>query len=156
MTSNQVTQLIKSCIEDDTVPAAIAAACEKYQGKTVSKRLAAHVAEATGIDRVWISRRYGWTSLDWYDSNNNPQYVILDRVERNATTPTPEALAEDNGRYYHALQKRNAKRRETLADPCAVPGLLIAYNAFKDAKSDLDTYSETLEDSSRILKALEG
>ena len=125
MTSNQVTQLIKSCIEDDTVPAAIAAACEKYQGKTVSKRLAAHVAEATGI-------------------------------ERNATTPTPEALAEDNGRYYHALQKRNAKRRETLADPCAVPGLLIAYNAFKDAKSDLDTYSETLEDSSRILKALEG
>ena len=121
---------------------------ERFTGKRFDKRVLAALREATGIQLRDV-RHYGWTEIAW-GPYGNAYTIMIARAEKNVYI-NPDWIEKENGRYYGALDERNARRQKSLNDEDGLSRLAEITNLFNTKAKELAEIKEQLDEVTKAV-----
>ena len=137
MTSAEIKTIIEGEMECNEIASKIIDTLIPHDGKKLTTRHETLLREA-GVPNARILKRYGWTEIRWDDPKHpdSVDSIMVQRSETNVTIDTAWML-EDNTRWFKALDDRNTKRREILANDELLEKTANAITQFIAAKKEL-------------------
>lgn len=135
-----IREIIESNIEDTALADKVAKVLERFDGKTITKRLANAVEKALPEFTVFYDTGAGMKHIDIWGGGlpHSERKRFLLTYDSHSQVFSFERFTEEyNKAYYGAAQERNAKRAEKLKDIAWQMQVVAAINAINSNVSVL-------------------
>jgi len=139
MTVEELKKIVEKDMESNEIASLIIDTLIPHDGKKLTTRHETLLREA-GVPNARIVKHYGWTDICWNSGEpNSINSLMVERSETNVTINTTWMLEDQtNCRWFKALEDRNSKRKEILANEELLQKTANAITQFIEAKKELE------------------
>lgn len=118
VSAGMLRDLLRAGMESPEPAATIARMIGERAGKPLTERDAQRLREATGDDRLRLSKQYGMTQIHWggygQSGGDSGGCIVLSHATVSVLCPTEAEIIDRNPAYFGAAVERNAQRAAAI------------------------------------------